>query len=79
MSKAMSPPIRSRSAQSEFRLAADGAGERRVGEGKAAHRALALEGDARRLLEERPVRDGAESRSDMVERALLNVDVARVE
>ena len=54
-------------------------GKRRVGERKAAHRALALEGDPRRLLGERPVRDGAESRGDMVERALLDMDVARVE
>ena len=70
---------RSRSAQGELRLAADRAGQRRVGERKAAHRAVTLEGDARRLLGERPVRDGAESRRDIVERALLDMDIARVE
>ena len=41
---------RSRAAERELRLAADRAGERRVGEREAAHRPLALERDARRLV-----------------------------
>ena len=68
-----------RSAQGKLRLAADRARERRIGEPEAAHDALALEGDARRLLAERAVRDGAEVRGNAVERALLDMDVAGVE
>ena len=68
-----------RSAQGELRFAANRAGEDRIGEHESAHRPLALERDARRLLIERAIRDGAEAGGDMIERALLDMDVASVE
>ena len=65
--------------QIEFRFSAERAGERGINKRKAGHRALALESDLRRLLIERTVRNGAEVRCDVVERALLDMDVARFE
>ena len=70
---------RGRAAQSQLRLAADDAGKRWVGEGEAAHRGLTVEGDPRRFLDEGPVRHSAEGGGDAVERALLDMNVARVE
>ena len=70
---------RSRAAERELRLAADSLGERRVGERKAAHDRLALEGDPRRFVGERAVGGGVERGGCMLERSFRDMDIGDVE
>ena len=75
----MPPPADAEPRSASANLAADGAGEGRIGEPEAAHLRLALEGDPRGFVGQGAVRDRAEARRDMVERSFCDMNLLRVE